>query len=409
MRMEGDKPTLVDALQRLMAVQAVELRPALVEAADAILVAAGAEKVDIFLYEKASATLVAQGVSRTPLGSKQQALGLDRLPLANGGRAASVFRTGAEFATGRADADPEELPGIVRELGIRSSVYVPLEIAGARRGVVGITSTAADAFPESVLGFARAVSKWVGVIAHRAEIVERLGAEALARGQRKAAEELVTVVAHDLRNYIGPIHGRVVLIKQRAIRDGLRSYQHDAESAEKSLRRLGQLLADLLDVGRIEQGLFEVQLVPTELVTLVREVAEGIETADVPIEVLGDPEIVVEADPARLRQALENVLSNASKHSPAGAPVTVEVSACDEPDGTARACVRIADRGPGMDPDLARRVFKRFARGASSQGLGLGLYLASEIVSAHRGTLELTTAPGSGATFTMRLPAHSRR
>jgi two-component system, OmpR family, sensor kinase len=402
----GHRALLVDALQRLLEVQAIELAPALRAAANAIHDATGAEKVDIFLLDEPSASLVAVGVSDTPLGRKQRALGLDRLPLANGGRAVHVFRTGAEFATGSADRDPEELPGVAGALGVRSSIAVPLEIAGTRRGALLLTSAARDAFPEDVLGVARSLARWVGVIAHRAEVVERLARDASERGRRTGAEELVTIVAHDIRNYLAPVHGRILLLKERAIREGQEAYRRDAEAAARSVTRLARLVSDLLDVGRIEQGLFEISPVVLELGALVREVTGAIETAKVPIEVACDPGIVVDADPVRLRQALENVLSNASKYSPAGSTIRLEASVGETADGRAWASIRIADRGPGMDAELASRIFTRFGRNPSSMGLGLGLYLAREIAIAHGGTLEVATAPGEGSTFTLRIPAH---
>jgi signal transduction histidine kinase len=403
---DGERDLLLDALQRLIGVQAIELRPALREAADAISAACGAEKVDVFLHDEGSHTLVAVGVSGTPLGAKERSLGLDRLPVANGGRAAETFLTGAEHMTGDATTDPLELPALVRALGVRSAVHMPVEIAGVRRGVLSLCSTARDAFPDHVLGFARAAARWVGVIAHRAEVVERLAAEASERGRRALAEELVTVVAHDLRNYIAPVHGRILMLKKRAARLKLEAFLHDAEAAEKSIRRLTQVVSDLLDVGRIEQGLFDVEPVPLDLVSLVREVAEAIQTSKVPVEVAGEAEVVVDADAVRLRQALDNLLSNACRYSPPGTPVRVEVA--NEEEGEARwAAIRIVDRGPGMDRDLAARAFSRFARSPGSKGLGLGLYLAREIAVAHGGTLELTTAPGQGATFTLRLRAHA--
>src|SRR5512138_255379 len=166
-----DRALVIAALERLIAVQTIEIEPALIEAADAIASATGAEKVDIFLYDEASLTLDAIGVSRTPLGAKQRQLGLDHLPLANGGRAVAVFKSGTEYMTGHAEDDPEELRGIVQELGVRSNVVAPIEIEGARRGVLGICSTVPDAFPDFVRGFTRSAARWVGVIAHRAEIV----------------------------------------------------------------------------------------------------------------------------------------------------------------------------------------------------------------------------------------------
>jgi signal transduction histidine kinase len=274
--------------------------------------------------------------------------------------------------------------------------------------VLGIYSTAPDAFPDHVLALARAAARWTGVIAHRAEVVERLARDSVERGRRAAAEELVTVVAHDLRNYISAVHGRILLLKQRALREGHEAFRHDAEAAEKSVRRLGRVVADLLEAGRIDQGLFELQPAPLVLAGLVREVAEASATTKVPVEVRADPEVVVEADAARLRQALDNLLANASRYAPPGTAVEVDVSRAGDDRGAAWAAIRIADRGPGMTPELAGQIFTRFARGASSTGLGIGLYLAREIAIAHGGSLEVATAPGQGTAFTLRLPAHPR-
>jgi hypothetical protein len=85
---------LLETLQRLLAIQATEMRPALTEAATLIAEALAADKVDMFLYQADSDSLVALGTSTTPMGKRQHELGLDRLPLANGGRAADAFGTG---------------------------------------------------------------------------------------------------------------------------------------------------------------------------------------------------------------------------------------------------------------------------------------------------------------------------
>src|SRR3712207_5369906 len=133
----GEPPaTHVRALERLLAIQALSVKPALDEASTVIADAIGADKMDVFLYEPASHTLVAAGTSRTPMGEQQQALGLDRLPIANGGRAVEVFQTGQVYHHGQMDTDLEELLGVREALGIRSAVVVPLDLRGVRRGVV---------------------------------------------------------------------------------------------------------------------------------------------------------------------------------------------------------------------------------------------------------------------------------
>jgi signal transduction histidine kinase len=403
--MDADvRDRLLDAAERIVAVEATELRPALVQAADVVADATGAEKVDVFLHEPSTATLVAQGVSTTPLAHRQQALGLDRQPLANGGRAARTFRTGEEFLTGRSDLDGEELPGVAGALGVRSTLLVPLVVAGHRRGVLGLASTVADAFSEAHLRLARVCSGWIGLVAHRAEVIERLAAAAELSGRRSAAEELVTVVAHDLRNFIGPVHGRLHLLRGRAERDGREPDLRDADAALRSLERLVRILSDLLEVGRIDQGLFALDRAPLDLVSLIRDAASTLQLPDRRIEVEAPPELIVDGDAPKLRQAVENVLSNSAKYAPPGTAVRVTVTL----DPARRTgIVTVADEGPGMEPALAARIFARFARGPGSQGIGLGLYLAREIAVAHGGSLEVQTAPGRGSTFTFRLPAHT--
>jgi two-component system, OmpR family, sensor kinase len=108
-------------------------------------------------------------------------------------------------------------------------------------------------------------------------------------------------------------------------------------------------------------------------------------------------------DPDRIRQALENLLANAVKHSPAGGAVSLQVATLAR-GGDQAAVITVADEGPGIPPELLPRLFERFAAGPGSTGLGLGLYLASRIAAAHGGTLTVDSAPGHGARFALSLP-----
>lgn len=111
-------------------------------------------------------------------------------------------------------------------------------------------------------------------------------------------------------------------------------------------------------------------------------------------------------DEDRLRQVLQNLLSNALRHTPPDTPVSVTARAL--PDGTAQLAV--TDQGPGMPPATAERIFERFYRGDESRnptsgGTGLGLSIVRSIAEAHGGTATVRTAPGKGSTFTITLPA----
>ena len=391
-------------LERLLEVQPATVKAAMDNVANLVAEALGAEKVDAFLHDEATATLVAVGVSETQMGRRQRALGLDRLAIANGGRVAQVFVTGEAHFDGDVQQDKEELIGVRRELNVRSQLVIPLEMGNVRRGVLTAQSTQPDFFAERDLLFLRAVSRWVANAAQRAELSERDAAASVERGRRMAAEELVTVLAHDLRNHLAPIRGRVDLLHRRAAREAHEANLHDTAEMRKSIDRFGRLISELLDIARIDQGLFELTFEPMDLSTLLREAAEALEVPETRIEVDAAPELRVVADPARARQALENLLANAVQHAPPGTPVNVRL----ERQESARhplAVVVISDQGPGIDPVLLPRLFERFARSSSSTGLGLGLFLARRIAEAHGGGVEVVSSSRRGTQFRLFLPA----
>ena len=136
-----DGNRLLATLEQLLAIDESDLHGALDRACHMVAKALRADKVDAALYDPTTETLVAAGTSHTPLGRKQHAIGMNRLPVANGGREVEVFLTGVPYATGQADQDPGQLRGMTEGLGIRSAIMVPLEVAGTRRGVFLASST----------------------------------------------------------------------------------------------------------------------------------------------------------------------------------------------------------------------------------------------------------------------------
>jgi signal transduction histidine kinase len=308
-----------------------------------------------------------------------------------------VFETGAPRICGRVDRDQGELRGIREGLGIRSDISVPLEVAGERGGVLAAVSTAAEFFSDADLRFLTTVARWVGVVAHRAQLAEAASSQAMADGRRAAADELITVLAHDFGNFLTPLRGRLELLGRRAQRDGYDQYVRDAEELIRTARRLEQLVRELLDTARLEQGLFALNRAPVDLVHLVAMTVADFPPGAVELRT-SQNDLIVSADAERVRQALENLLSNALKVQPADCPVIVEVAGRDE-----WATVSIADQGPGIPPEVLPRLFQRFGSGAGSPGLGLGLYLARGIANAHGGSLEADQTSGQGARFILKL------
>ncbi|EPX63570.1 two-component hybrid sensor and regulator [Cystobacter fuscus DSM 2262] len=394
---------MLQALEELLEITPTDVESAMGQVAQCVIELTRADKVDVFLFEPSTTTLVAVGTSDSPLGRKQKALGLDRIPVTNGGRTVEVFQTGKTWHHPRQDEDPDELVGIKQGLGVRSHIGVLIEVGGKPRGVLDVQSCTPDFFNTDDVRFLESAARWVGIVAHRVELGEALTKAALEQGRRTAAEELITVLAHDLGNHLTPMRIRLELIHRRAAREKAVPYLRDVEAAEQSLKALSQLISDLLDVGRLEQGLFTLQQYPVDLVALAEEVAQVASTPGKEVQLTGMQELVAQADPARLRQALANLVANAQKYSPVDLPVNIDVNRQQREDG-AWALISVKDQGPGIAPEVMPRLFERFSKGPGSKGLGLGLYLVRSIAEAHGGTLTVRSELGKGALFVLALP-----
>jgi two-component system, OmpR family, sensor kinase len=394
----------LDVLEQLLRLPGGDMKTTLSHASDAIARVSASDKVDAFLYDPARDSLVAVGTSTQPLSALQRQHGLDVLPLANGGCTVHAFRTGETFYTGNLEDEAEELRGVKDVLRVRSTIAVALEIGGERRGLLLLASQKPQFFTEDDARFMETVAPWIGLVAHRAELAAEIARNATEAGRRAGAEELITVLAHDLRNYIAPINMRLNVLRLRAQQERREDELRDIDLLGRSVDRLGELVTDILDVSRIDQGVFRIQPRRIELSGLVREVVATFESAQNTIKLTiqqGD-NMVISGDPPRLRQCLENVLANAIQKSPASGTVNVFVRKKEPP--LHAALVEIIDEGPGIPAEQIAHIFERFQTDRT-EGLGLGLYLAKRIARIHGGDLTAASEPGHGARFILTLPA----
>jgi two-component system, OmpR family, sensor kinase len=394
-------------LERLLAIPSAELDTALTHACNAVADALHADKVDAFVYDESRDSLVAMGTSTQPLSSLQKKLGLDVLPISNGGRVVYVYKTGKTFLTGHLDEDEEELRGVRFGLKIKSKLGVPLDVGGRRHGMMMVASLQPEFFRGADAIFAEAVARWVAMIAERAELVQEITRNAVEQGRRAVAEELITVLAHDLRNYLSPIAARLQLLRNRALRDHRDDDLREVQKALGGVDRLGRLISDLLDVARLDQGIFQMDVQPTDLASIAREIAKTLSTPDHQVNVAASEETIVAADARRVQQCVENLIANAVQHSPHAAAVNITVS-MDRKDERSWGLLTVHNEGPGIPVELLARVFDRFTAGPGSTGLGLGLYLARRIAVAHGGELTVESQPGKGARFVLRLPCYQQ-
>ncbi|GAB2930333.1 HAMP domain-containing sensor histidine kinase [Rhodococcus aerolatus] len=241
--------------------------------------------------------------------------------------------------------------------------------------------------------------------------------EAAARSSEERMRRFVGDASHELRTPLTTIRGFAELYRQGAAADPA-AVARLLGRIEGEAARMGLLVEDLLLLARLDsQRPLEQQ--PVDLLVLasdaVHDASAVARDRPVRLEVLagpGTPEVV--GDEHRLRQVLSNLVTNALTHTPAGTPVTVRVGTVpgpggqDDPDG-GDAVLEVTDAGPGLAPEDAERVFERFyrtdtSRTRASGGTGLGLSIVAALVAAHGGTVEVSSTPGHGATFRVRLP-----
>jgi signal transduction histidine kinase len=226
----------------------------------------------------------------------------------------------------------------------------------------------------------------------------------------RARDEFLSVASHELKTPLTPIQLKLsglLLSIRRNPGESLPTsrVERDLEMATRQVKRLSDLVEELLDVSRISTGLLRLEPAPMDLVGLVREVvaryAPQATVAGSTLEMAPEGEVQGTWDRKRLEQVVTNLISNAIKYG-AGQPICVRVR--KEPDG---AVLQVEDRGIGIPPEHQPHIFERFVRAVSERnfgGLGLGLFIAQQIVEGHGGHIDVTSTPHQGSTFTVRLP-----
>src|SRR5690242_10734006 len=360
---------LLVTLEQMLQLDATNVAETLNAAAHLVGEATSAEKVDLFLYHPENHTLQVAGLSDTPMSKHEVELGLDRLAIADGGRLVEVFQTGEIYTTGHADQDPAMLRGITEELGVRSLMAAALDVGGERRGVLQAASALEDAFSEQDRRFFEAATQWVGLVVHRAELVEQLTISSAEEARRLTADELITVLAHDLGNLVTPLSLRLQLLRRNIARRENKSDSKEIEAILANVTRLQGLIMNLLDTARLDHGLFAIEPEACDLMALATATAAVMSTPRTPIEAHGDPHVIVQADPARLRQVIENLLENALQHTRPGMPisVSVDIGAGVETDSESASAIEwarlvIQDHGPGIPPAVLPRLFERYVK-----------------------------------------------
>ena len=225
-----------------------------------------------------------------------------------------------------------------------------------------------------------------------------------AHEMQEQREDLLRAISHDLRTPLTVIMAQAQMLARRPEDPAL--VLRRAESIRTSSARMATMIADLVELVRLEAGNVKLEPRPVPIAPFAAELRDRLRGA-IAVERLRlevpEPLPAALADPPLLERILVNLITNALKYSPPGSEAVLSAAARD-----GRVRITVQDRGDGISPEELPRIFERFYRSPSAaqkEGLGLGLYITRLLVEAHGGSISVDSAPGVGSAFHVLLPA----
>lgn len=292
---------------------------------------------------------------------------------------------------------------LIRSLGLKSYICVPLVVSGKPLGVLTFaTAESGRRYGDADLAVAMD-------LAHRAAVaIENTRLYQALRETDRRKDEFLAILAHELRNPLAPIRNSLQILKMPRV-DAV-TIERSREMMERQVQHLVRLVDDLLDVSRVMRGKIELRKERIELATVI---ARAVETVQPLMDAQGhqlsvwipDQPLPIEVDPVRLAQVIGNLLTNAAKYTESNGRIWLTV----ERDFDV-VVLRVRDNGIGIAAAMLPRIFELFVQVDHSStkaqgGLGIGLTLVKNLVAMHNGTVAVhSDGLGKGSEFVVRLP-----
>lgn len=235
------------------------------------------------------------------------------------------------------------------------------------------------------------------------DITAQINYRLLLEENLRTKDEFIGIASHELKTPLTSIKAYVQLL-DRSLKNDVEKKQY-VRKASYHIEKLNNLISDLLDISKIHTGKLQFNFTEFKFDDMVKEVIDGArhvsETHSIVLR--GASNITVKGDRSRLEQVLDNYISNAIKYSPEAKEILVEIRTKNK-----NIIVSVKDYGVGIPKEKLSRIFERFYRvertSTKFQGLGIGLYIASEIIKRHNGRVWVESEEGKGTTFYFSLP-----
>jgi signal transduction histidine kinase len=291
----------------------------------------------------------------------------------------------------------------MRALDFHSSIVVPLHARGETTGALGLfVADPARQYGPADLALAEQLAGRAGLAIDNARLYRE------ARRAIQVRDEFLSVAAHELKTPVTTLLGFAqLLLSQLSRKVALddRMVERSLRAVEQGSKRMSRLVAQILDVSRLDGGRLVLDREDTDLAALVQSIVEGIQTTTGrhTLCVRTPDTLPALVDPLRLEQVVTNLLDNAIKFTPMGGRIDVELA---EPSpGTAR--LTVTDHGVGIPPERRQHIFERYYQaheGDHVAGMGLGLYISRQIVERHGGSITPEFPLDGGCRFVIDLP-----
>ncbi|MBI3557619.1 MAG: response regulator [Deltaproteobacteria bacterium] len=306
--------------------------------------------------------------------------------------ARNVLKTGkAQFYTNASD-------------GANPAIVLPLIAREKILGIFTLSAGIAGRYDDNDLLMAKDLARRAAVAIDNANLYRQ------AQTAIRTRDEFLSIASHELKTPLTPLKLQTQLLQRTLNAGGLEKLNPERvvrmlDISNKQITRLTRLIDELLDISRINMGKLNLQLEDFNLVELLEDVVErfcGGPLAETKCQLTVQPGMprLVHWDRFRIEQVVINLLTNAIKYG-AGKPVEISLQQQD-----AAIVMTFRDEGIGIAIEDQKRIFERFERAASGShyaGLGLGLYIVTQILRCHGGTIEVNSEPGKGALFTVKI------
>jgi len=327
---------------------------------------------------------------------------------------ASILRTGeaafVPFVTDKileASITDKEQVVLLKAMNLQSSIVVPMFVRERITGSINFLSTTVGKhYDEEDLNFAKDFANRIALTLENARLYEEAQLEIEHRIEaEKKKDEFIGVASHELKTPLTTLSASLQMLKQVYGKDpAASSIPRLLENSNTSLKKLSLLVNRLLNTAKIEQGQLSLSKTSINLYKVAKECAEQVEVlGSHTLEIQGLQDIVVQADELRISQVITNFVNNAAKYSKPQTLVQLRVEKVGD-----KVKLSVKDQGIGIAAEKIPYLFQRYYQIDTSSiqyaGLGLGLYISSEIIKLHEGEIGVESEPEKGSTFWFTLP-----